>query len=351
MFEQLIKKLSGQESGQEKGKEKRERVENPELDIAKQKLEELQRQVGIPQEQAAREFRDSLIADLRQLGITDIREQARYLEKPMRLFDQLKEKRRFEHGERMAQKTGLTVFLEKPGTYDKKLASIIDSKNPEKAAKKWAKEAEKKGKKQGFLAGLIGGWLMNWANELKEQNKGKDTWLGKNLKKLASFLGFEKEKEDKEVKGEKSPEAVAESELKKDMEDLKGALRVNDIPCKDFGLEEYKKILELSKFGGKPEKLLTHFSTALKEKGTIGTLNRAVLNRRELDDFEFRLKDFLLDEDETEHIRNVIDGKDEAYEVKDLTPQKLRTFMDAVRTGIGLTAYEKKEEKSEETTA
>lgn len=170
------------------------------------------------------------------------------------------------------------------------------------------------------------------ANELLKEDE-------KNKTAKDTLALVEKEKKVLTTKQGKAPEIH-----KKKMVELKDIIELTSIPIV-FKADDYKEILKSSPFNGDAEALKKVIIKGSKRNGGIWSLNENVIkNNEDLKDgkFKFSLFDYLVPTKKIENIIKSVNGiiQNNPYKpLADKTPNGLRKFLDAVRTGDGLETY------------
>lgn len=115
------------------------------------------------------------------------------------------------------EKKNIDSFLNESSTLTG-FEAIGKAEDPSKAAQEKVESIVKKNPKMKWVFGGISAYLLKWAKDLAKENKGEDTWLGKNLKKLANWLGGGKKEEKKEETPETATAAAKKESEKKSEE-------------------------------------------------------------------------------------------------------------------------------------
>ena len=154
----------------------------------------------------------------------------------------------------------------------------------------------------------------------------------------------------KKKKGGKEGQAPEAEKPKheKELAELEGMIEIIGIPIA-MEQADYEEVLKSSPFNGNPKNLKNVVMKGLKENGGIWSLNEAIKIHKKLkkSDFKFSLLDFLIPPDPgLEHVVKALSDADDTYRIpdhKNVTPDKLRAFLTAVRTEEGLEVYKMSE--------
>jgi len=156
-----------------------------ELDKTKAKLKELSETIQ-PETigEVWGKLRPSFDADMEELGITDAA-------KKEELWQQVRHEVESNQLENSEELRNVDAFINNSQNLPE-LKKIIESTDPKAKADQWLKSLSEKIPGWGLISGGIAGYLISWAEDSKKD--GKDSFLGSQLRKLASWLGGEKEK-------------------------------------------------------------------------------------------------------------------------------------------------------------
>lgn len=323
------------------------------LDKYEKQLEQLREKVGVP----LYALLDDLEATLRQkdlpeLGILDPKEQDKYVKPIMERTSEYIEELKLKENRIEEARQPVNDFVNNLENLTG-LTKIIESKNPKKAAKGWWEKIKKTLITIPILGPLIAKGLVdslyNWADELKGDKK-HDTILSGIIRKFADLFGG-KEKEKGKKKGEvakkekpeEKPTETAEVKYKDRIKEIEDVFEPALVKVKKIDEQKYKEMLK--NYGDDHKKLMSDLRGSLKRDGTMRHLNNMISTQKQLKDKPvLELKDLLLTGEQARDIGNAIGGLESVYQIPDLenlTPEKCRKFIEAVRTGIGIEAYEK----------
>ena len=352
MFEQLTNLFKG---GGEKEKE-REKGENPELDKMGPALDKLKKEVDIQRLRKA-------VEDKNELSIVEI------LNPLEKLFKEVECPENGFTDPEVIEKKWLLMkeqivnwLIEKERTpidnFIDNTSNLTNFPKTKEEAEGIAKDLKNALNPKKLLFGGIIAWLTTAAATAKAKGGFSAVW-GDIYEKLAILLGgkdakkSEEEKKkalaDKQKKGKK--ETITEAEklkYEKGMAELKDIIELTSIPIA-FKMADYKKVLKSSPFNGNAEALKRVVMKGSKENGGIWSLNENAVKKNEsLKDgkFKFSLLDYLIPPKKLKNIIqsvNDVDTKNPYKSLADKTPNELRKFLNAVRTGEGLEEYKKVE--------